>query len=199
MKETLPWINLAVLVLSSALAAVLYTRSVRPEAWSRQIGPRAYLLSGKLRTLAMVFMFTGLGNYLLYFFFPLPIGMPLRLPWNYGLSLCLAILIAIPAGYFLVRGVMDAGEEAAMPAREHVLFSGVYERLRHPQAWEVMIWFVLAFLLHSPFLVLYSCLWLPLEYWMVMSEEKDLLLRYGREYKSYQKRTPAFFPRLKDG
>jgi protein-S-isoprenylcysteine O-methyltransferase Ste14 len=76
------------------------------------------------------------------------------------------------------------------------MYSGIYERVRHPQAWEVMIWFVLAFLLHSPFLVLYSILWLPLEYIMVMSEEKDLILRFGSTYQEYRKRTPAFFPKL---
>lgn len=193
---TLALINILVMVLSTIMTVVLYVLSVRPEAWSRQIGPSAYPRSGHIRTLAMIFMFICMINYVIYFFFPLSIPIAQQLPWDYWLSVLIATLIAIPSSYLLVRGVLDAGEEAAVPKKEHEMYSGIYERVRHPQAWEVMIWFVLAFLLHSPFLVLYSILWLPLEYIMVMSEEKDLILRFGSAYQEYRKRTPAFFPKL---
>jgi protein-S-isoprenylcysteine O-methyltransferase Ste14 len=54
----------------------------------------------------------------------------------------------------------------------------------------------IAFLLHSPFLVLLSFIWLPAEYIMVMAVEKDLLIRFGQSYDGYSKRTGSFLPRI---
>jgi protein-S-isoprenylcysteine O-methyltransferase Ste14 len=191
------WINFGLLVFLSLATVTLYCLSVRPEAWSRRIGPRAYPLSGRLRTASMVTMFLALGCFVLYIFLPLPmIPLPRSLPWNYWISVALGVLLAFPAGYFLVRGVNDAGEEAAVPDRGTTLFKGVYTQVRHPQAWEAMAWPVLALLLNSPFLLLYSLFWLVLEYLMVMAEEPDLLLRFGEAYEQYRKSTPAFFPKF---
>jgi protein-S-isoprenylcysteine O-methyltransferase Ste14 len=193
----LAWINFSSLVFLSLATVLLYCLSVRPEAWSRRIGPRAYPLSGRLRTAAMVTMFLALGAFVLYYFLPLPsLPLPRSLPWDYRISIVLGVLLAIPAGTFLVRGVNDAGEEAAVPDRGTALFCGVYTQIRHPQAWEAMAWPVLALLLHSPFLLLYSLFWLVLEYIMVMAEEPDLLLRFGEAYERYRKTTPAFFPKF---
>jgi len=43
--------------------------------------------------------------------------------------------------------------------------------------------------------VLYSFLWLAVEYAMVMAEERDLVIRFGQEYEDYRRRTGAFWPR----
>jgi protein-S-isoprenylcysteine O-methyltransferase Ste14 len=104
-------------------------------------------------------------------------------------------VIAVPAGYLLGRGVLDAGKEALVPQKEQQLYGGIYERVRHPQAWEALLWFTIAFWLHSPFLVLYSFAWLVVEYVMVMAEERDLVIRFGRAYEEYCQRTPAFLPK----
>ena len=53
----------------------------------------------------------------------------------------------------------------------------------------------LAFLLHSPFLVLYSFVWVPIFIMMCLAEEKDLLIRYGEAYAEYQKHTGFLFPK----
>jgi protein-S-isoprenylcysteine O-methyltransferase Ste14 len=58
-----------------------------------------------------------------------------------------------------------------------------------------LLWFTVAFHLNSPFLVLYSFLWLLVEYIMVMAEERDLVIRFGQAYVDYRRRTGAFFPR----
>lgn len=193
----LAWINFSCLVILSLATVVLYCLSVRPQAWSRTIGRRAYALSGRLRTASMLTMFSGLGCFVLCAFLPLPVPFPPRLPWPAWISYLAALLLAVPAGYFLVRGVTDAGEEAAVPDPTTRLFTGVYTQVRHPQAWEALAWPVLALLLNSPFLLLYSLLWLLLEAVMVLAEEKDLLLRFGEPYAAYRARTPAFFPRLR--
>jgi protein-S-isoprenylcysteine O-methyltransferase Ste14 len=192
------WLLFTLLLVSSLLTVLLYLLSVRPEAWSRRIGPRAYPLSGRLRTAAIVCMYLGLGCFLLLYYFPHLSPFPiLPLPWSYWISALAALALAVPAGFFLVRGVTDAGEEAAVPDRKTRLFGGIYRQVRHPQAWEGLIWLVLALMLNSSFHTLYALLWLVLEYIMVMAEEKDLRLRFGEEYERYKRQTPAFFPRLR--
>ena len=80
--------------------------------------------------------------------------------------------------------------------KEHTLFGGIYERIRHPQAaGEMPFWWVIAFLLNSPFLVLYSFVWIPIFLVMCWAEERDLVIRYGQGYRDYQKRTGFLVPR----
>ena len=194
MADTIAWLNLALLVGAMALTLLFYALSVRPAALERKIGPGAYRRCARYRLVASVMMFLEMAGYVIYFFYPLPIGLPLAFPWPWWLSALVGTAIAIPSGYLMIRGVRDAGEEALVPKKEHTLYGGIYERVRHPQAWEAVLWLTLAFWLHSPFLVLFSLLWLPVEYAMVMAEEGDLVLRYGQAYEDYRRRTPAFLP-----
>jgi protein-S-isoprenylcysteine O-methyltransferase Ste14 len=140
-------------------------------------------------TIAMV-------NYVIYVFFPIPIPLEETFPWPRWVSILIAILISIPSGYLWFRGMKDAGEETMFVKQEHTLYGGIYEKIRHPQAvGELPFWFVIAFLFHSPFLVLYSFIWVPIFWIMCMAEEKDLVIRYGKAYEEYQKRVGAFFPK----
>jgi protein-S-isoprenylcysteine O-methyltransferase Ste14 len=76
------------------------------------------------------------------------------------------------------------------------LFGGVYTRVRHPQAvGEFPLWWVFAFLVHSPFLVMFSCVYVPVWYYFCVAEERDLLLRYGAAYAEYRSRTGFWLPR----
>jgi protein-S-isoprenylcysteine O-methyltransferase Ste14 len=58
------------------------------------------------------------------------------------------------------------------------------------------IWWVIAFLLHSPFLVVYSFVWIPIFIAMCKAEERDLLVRYGEPYAEYQKQTGFMLPKI---
>ncbi len=189
------WLNLVLLVAAMVLTLLFYVLSVRPAALARKIGPEAYRRCTRYRLFSGLMMGIETAAYVTYFFYPLPIPLPRTFPWPWWLSTLVATVIAIPAGYLVVRGMKDAGEETMIPKEEHTLYGGIYEKVRHPQAWEAALWFTIAFLLHSPFLVLFSLLWLPVEYLMVMSEEPDLVLRYGQAYEAYRQRTPAFLPR----
>ena len=96
----------------------------------------------------------------------------------------------------MFRGLKDAGKEAMLPQKDQQLYDGIYDKIRHPQAaGEVVLWWVIAFLLHSPFLVLYSFIFLPIFYVMCWAEEKDLVLRFEEAYVAYQARTGMFFPK----
>jgi protein-S-isoprenylcysteine O-methyltransferase Ste14 len=68
------------------------------------------------------------------YWFPLPLPLPRTFPWSWRVSALIAVLIAIPALYLMLRGVKDAGEETMRPKREHVMYGGIYTRIRHPQA-----------------------------------------------------------------
>ena len=174
------WINAAVLVLSPLLTLVFYVKSAGPAALERRIGPDAYTRCATYRLIASAFMTIAGINYVLYFFFPLPLPLPERLPWPWWASALIAVAIAIPSGYVWYLGLRDAGRETMFPQKEHTLYGGIYQKIRHPQALgELPFWWVLAFSLHSPFLVLYSFVWIPVFLLMVLAEERDLLIRFG--------------------
>jgi len=190
------WINFASLLLSTFLTLTFYVKSVGPAALAERIGEGAYKRCTIYRVLASVFMTIAMANYVIYVFYPLPISLAQTFPWSRWVSILMAVLIALPSGYIWFRGMKDAGEETMIVKEEHTLYGGIYEKIRHPQAvGEMPFWFVIAFLLHSPFLVLYSIVWVPIFWIMCMAEEKDLLIRYGKAYEEYQKQVGAFFPK----
>jgi protein-S-isoprenylcysteine O-methyltransferase Ste14 len=53
---------------------------------------------------------------------------------------------------------------------------------------------MIAFLLHSPFLALFSFAYIPLFVMMCFAEEQDLPWCYGDAYAEYCRRTGAFWP-----
>ncbi len=189
-------INFLLLLLFTALTVYFYIKSAGPAALERKIGERAYAVCTRYRILSAVFMTLAGINYVVYAFYPLPLPLPRHFPWPYWVSIVIAVLIAIPSGYVWLRGSLDAGEETMRLKKEHTLYGGIYEKIRHPQAaGEVWYWWVFAFLCNSPFLALYSIVWLPLFHWMSRAEERDLLIRYGDAYREYMQRTGMYFPK----
>jgi protein-S-isoprenylcysteine O-methyltransferase Ste14 len=192
------WINLATLVVSAPLFLVFYAKSVRPAALEIEIGEAAYRRCARYRSVAAVLMFVASANYVVYYFYPLPVGLPRTFPWSWWVSAVVAVLIALPSGYLWCRGVRDAGEETMVPKKEHTLYGGIYERIRHPQAaGELMMWWVMAFFLHSPFLALFSPVWVPIFCAVSLAEERDLIIRYGAAYEAYRQSTGFFLPKLR--
>jgi len=194
------WINFISLIIGGVLMTVFYLMSVRPAAMEKKMGERAYRRAGIYRIWASIFMFTLTANYILYRWYPLPCDpFPSRFPWSYWISVLLAILIAIPSLTLMIRGSMDAGKETLLPDKEHKMYTGIYDKIRHPQALgELPLWWVIAFLVHSPFLVALSFIWIPVWVGWCFAEEKDLVLRYGEPYEAYRKRTGMFFPKCKN-
>lgn len=194
----LNWINLIVLILSTALMAFFYIKSVYPATLAQKIGLKAYARCAYYRITASIFELVAILNYLFYFFLPLPIPILQFFIWDYWISIFIAFVILFPSLYIMLKGVKDAGREALFPDKEHTLYSGVYQRIRHPQALgEAFIWWSVALILNSPFLFLYSIVWFPLFYWFCRAEEKDLIVRYGEPYMEYRKHTGMFIPRAK--
>lgn len=192
----LAWLNFAVLLYASILFLLFYVRSASPAGRGKVIGPRAYRLCFYDRLVAGALEFVITLNFALYYFFPLPTPLPDRFPWAWWVSLLIALIIGVPATTLMMIGLRDAGEEAMRPKKEHSMYGGIYTRLRHPQAvGEVFLFPVMAILLHSPFLSLFSLIYFPIFVIMCYAEEQDLLLRYGDAYAEYCQNTGAFWPK----
>jgi protein-S-isoprenylcysteine O-methyltransferase Ste14 len=190
------WINFIVLVISTILTLFYYVKSAGPAALEKRIGSSAYRKCTRYRIASSLFMTLAGVNYAVYYFYPLPVALPQTFPWSWWISGLIAILIAIPSGYLFTRGMMDAGEETVLVKKEHSMYGGIYERIRHPQAvGELPFWWVIAFALHSPFLALYSLVWIPIFLEMCLAEERDLVLRYGDAYIEYKKRVGFLIPK----
>jgi len=196
------WCNFTTLFLSSIIFSVLYVKSVQPSRLEKLIGAEAYERCKWYRIVACAFMMIAGCNCLVFGWYPVP-GLPAWLvtfPWSYETSIRLAVVITIPFSYLMCVGMYDAGEETMTPKKEHSLYSGgIYDYMRHPQAvGEFPLWYTFAFLAHSPFLTLLSCVvYLPIWYLFSIEEEKDLKLRYGEPYEEYCERV-GWFPRISD-
>jgi protein-S-isoprenylcysteine O-methyltransferase Ste14 len=190
------WLNLLLLVASTILSTYYYIKSVQPARLEQEIGEVAYDKCERYRmygSIPYLFLFI---SYFIYFFFPLPLPIPNLLPWNYSVSILVAIIIAIPAFTLMGLGVRAAGEETFRPKKEHKLYGGIYNKIRHPQSLgEVWTGIILGLILNSTFLLLYSFLWFPVFYYMVVVEERDLILRYGESYVEYKNRVGMFIPK----
>jgi protein-S-isoprenylcysteine O-methyltransferase Ste14 len=192
----IPWINFFILIISSVLFTLYYVKSVGPAALERKIGRSAYQKCATYRTVASIFMMLVAVTYVLYYWFPLPISFPITFPWPWSVSAVIAACIAAPSMYLMLRGVKDAGEETMKPKRDHEMYVGIYERIRHPQALgEFPLWWVIAFLVHSPFLVLFSFVYIPVWYYFCVAEERDLIIRYGAPYEEYRDRVGFWIPK----
>ncbi|MFX1561465.1 MAG: methyltransferase family protein [Promethearchaeota archaeon] len=196
MVKVLEWLNIIVLVVSSILFPYFYVRSVSPAQLEKKIGESAYPKCMRYRLIAGTFEGITVINYVVYLFYPLPIGLPLVLQWSWFVSILIAIIILIPSVYLMVIGMKDAGRETLEPKKEHTLYGGIYETIRHPQAiGESVLWFPIALFLNSPFLVLYSFVWIPIFYIMCIAEERDLVIRYGKPYLEYRNRVGFLIPK----
>lgn len=190
------WINSISLIVSASLFLYFYVKSVGPAALQKKIGEIAYSKCTRYRVIAGVFELVAVVNYSIYFFCPLSVPLPREFPWDWWISASTAVLIAIPGGYLLWRGSKDAGEETIFVKKEHSLYGGIYRKMRHPQAvGEVTFWWVIAFLLNSPFLALFSFIWIPIFYIMCRAEEEDLIIRYGEGYLKYKRNTGFIIPK----
>lgn len=189
-------LNFGAMIAASFLFSFFYVRSVSPAAREKTLGDVAYARCARDRSISSLLMLVVAANYVLYYWYPLPLPIPRTFPWDWRVSAATAVLIAIPSAYLMYRGAKDAGEETMRPKKEHRMYGGIYEKIRHPQAvGELPLWWVIAFLVHSPFLVLFSLVYVPVWYSWCRAEERDLLLRYGVAYQEYMDQVGFWFPK----
>jgi protein-S-isoprenylcysteine O-methyltransferase Ste14 len=189
-------LNFSSFVIASLASVYMYVLSVSPAQMERKLGEEAYPRAGRLRVAAVVLMMIAFINFILCRNFPITRCLPGHFAWPVWISIMLAALLGIPALSLVIIGMQDAGNEAIAPRKENQLYDkGIYTHIRHPQAYEVLIWPAFAFGLNSPLLLVLSLPWLLLETIMVMAEEFDLVIRFGEEYLTYRENTGALIPK----
>jgi len=152
----------------------------------------------KLRILASIFEIIIVITQILWIWFPLPL-INWKVNLNYVFGLIIGILISIPCLAILLKGVRDAGSETLQPSKDTEIYGGIYNYIRHPQSLgEFPLFIAIAFMVNSWFLVhlmaIYIIVYVPI---MIYYEEQDLIRKYGEKYQEYQKRTGAFFPKIR--
>jgi len=77
-----------------------------------------------------------------------------------------------------------------------LLTEGIYSRVRNPRYIEALLW-VMAYALFANYLEAYIVvvLCLPLIYFVVRLEERELRERFGTAYEEYCRRVPRFVPK----
>ena len=191
-----PIVNLISLILSFVGLAVVYLISLQPKKREAEVGPKAWKQSKNLRTVGFFCEALGMSNIILWVWIPIPI-LDWKITQNPWIVIIIALILGIPCLIIMSIGVMQAGKESWEPHRETILDQGLYGYIRHPQAiTEFPLFAIIAFGVNSWFLfgilTLYAVIFLPI---MKTVEENDLILRFGDEYRAYQKKTGAFFPR----
>jgi len=145
---------------------------------------------------ALHFFFT----LLLYIFYPQPLGWSrFELPlWARWVAVGAGLLV-IPFIYWVFRNIGRKISETVLIKSDHELVtSGPYRWIRHPlYVGSLWMLFSLSLIASNWFLLLYSFLGLIAFRWLVIpTEEKELLQAFGDEYREYQNRTGALFPKL---
>jgi protein-S-isoprenylcysteine O-methyltransferase Ste14 len=117
------------------------------------------------------------------------LGVPL-------LHLLFTVLFLLPGAWFGIKGVTEVGMKTAETHRaNHVVSTGVYSRVRHPQYLGSILAHIGATFLFSAY---YSLLVTPIvilvHYVFCWKEEQELINEFGDEYKKYRDSIPMLVP-----
>jgi protein-S-isoprenylcysteine O-methyltransferase Ste14 len=148
----------------------------------------------------MVFALPLLISLLLYIIYPQGltwshIKLPLWLRW---IAVGAAVL-SVPFLLWVFRNIGRNISETVLTKTDHALVtSGPYRWIRHPlYAGSLWMLFSLGLIASNWFLLLYVTIGLIGFRWLVIpEEEKQLVQAFGDDYRDYQLRTGALFPKL---
>ena len=119
-------------------------------------------------------------------------------PFSIVVSFAAAIFsVACAIGaYFLHSRFPKKHTEAADFPK--LMTTGPYSRVRNPfYSIVIALNYGVSFIVLSYYAIIASSFMLPLWWYLVKSEEKDLEKVWGQEYIDYKKSTPMFIPKLK--
>jgi protein-S-isoprenylcysteine O-methyltransferase Ste14 len=113
------------------------------------------------------------------------------------LSYLFAAFLELKCRRYLKLKILMGGPELAQdPSAGSLLSEGIYSRIRHPRYISVFFG-SLAVALFANFLAswLLMVLLIPVIYLLAIIEERELLERFGGDYRRYMERVPRFVPR----
>lgn len=192
--------GLAVIVV--VIVSWLFYRYFAPASW------REWARAGVVQAFIIAFYAEMYGFPLTIYFLSRVFG--LDLPWTKGGNLWAQLfhtetahLVAMVLGYAIVfvgaTWVADGWRAIHQARREgRLVTDGIYARMRHPQYSGL---FLIAFgegIVHWPTII--SVVAFPIivvaYVRLAHKEERDVIARFGDEYRAYQRRVPAFIPHL---
>jgi protein-S-isoprenylcysteine O-methyltransferase Ste14 len=164
--------------------------------WWRRWGPaRTYLAVLPVLAAFGVLLFQVRGQLL---------GTNLGTNWSLiGIALvliCLMTWLELQYWRHLSISTLVGIPELSQQRKGMLLREGIYAVVRHPRYLSAGIG-LLADALIVNYLGLYILLLsvLPPGYWMLVLEERELLDRFGDDYRQYQRDVPCLIPRLRSG
>lgn len=117
------------------------------------------------------------------------------------LSYLFAAFLELKCRRYLKLKILMGGPELAQdPSAGSLLSEGIYSRIRHPRYLSVFFG-SLAVALFANYLAswLLMVLLIPVIYLLAIIEERELLERFGGDYRRYMERVPRFVPRSRPG
>jgi len=132
LNEIISWINFLILNLSIALTFFFYILSVIPITREEKVGKKAWKLCAIYRVLSDILFLILIISILLWIWFPVSV-LNWKISENYLFLIIIAIIIAIPSFYILIRALKDAGKETIETSKDTKMYGGIYKRIRHPQ------------------------------------------------------------------
>ncbi|MFX0175203.1 MAG: methyltransferase family protein [Candidatus Hodarchaeota archaeon] len=192
------WINFISLIINLFLFSYFYILSVQPAKRETSKGNQAWRECKQLRIIASLFEIVLIVNMIVWIWFPIPL-VNWKIHKNYIISILLGVTISVPFVFILLKAINDAGKETVQPSKETQMYGGIYKYIRHPQSLgEFPLFITIAIMINSWFILalmlFYIILYVPI---MIYYEEQDLVRRFGEQYKQYQQRTGALFPKIR--
>jgi protein-S-isoprenylcysteine O-methyltransferase Ste14 len=200
LSKMFEYINLAILIISIVLFSILYTLSTLPKTLSEKMGEKSWQRCKTFRFVAIIFEFISLVNLILWVWDPMKIeAVKWEISSKWWVGVIVGGIIVVIGVILMVKGMLDAGSETHTPSEETKMYGGIYNKVRHPQTLGEMPMFpAIAFIVNSWFLVIlmtaYILIYTPI---MIYFEERDLVKRFGDEYRQYQKEVGVLLPKLK--
>lgn len=127
------------------------------------------------------------------------IGPPLALPFTKGPRMAIPTLVALTVGIILlginfilkILGQKQIGILPALKGKARLVATGVYGIVRHPlYLSNGLLALGMAILFKSMYALLFSIPYFLSYLLIIHFEERDLLEKYGEEYREYTKKVP---------
>jgi protein-S-isoprenylcysteine O-methyltransferase Ste14 len=192
--------GLAVIVI--VIASWLLYRYLAPESW------KEWTRAGVVQAFIIAFYAEMYGFPLTIYFLARYFGLDLE--WGDGGNLWAQLfgtetahIVAMVIGYAIVFSgatlVADGWRRIHRARREEELMTdGVYARLRHPQYTGLFLIVFGEGIVHWPTIVSVAAFPIIVVAYTILArkEERQMLEKFGDEYRAYQQRVPMFIPRL---
>ena len=195
--------GLAVIVI--VIASWLLYRYLAPQSW------KEWARAGVVQAFIIAFYAEMYGFPLTIYFLARYFGLDLE--WGEGGNLWaqlfgtnVAHIVAMVLGYTIVFAgatlVADGWRRIHRARREETLMTdGVYARVRHPQYTGLFLIVFGEGIVHWPTIVSVAAFPIIVLAYTLLArkEERQMLQKFGDEYREYQRRVPMFIPRFEGG